>query len=117
MFSRFALKTVRASTLQRNQGNGRLQKDGFLSTRMRNSYFNISLAWKRPFSLIVDEQVSIYSVYAKLQRCQFQKLTSNIIFESIHLQKRFQSLRVNASCIRKLECAFTFVNAYVLMWS
>ena len=72
-FLRFALKTARASTLQCNQGKGRLQKGGFISTRMRNSYFNISLAWKRPFSLIVSEQVSVYSVYTKLKRCCFQK--------------------------------------------
>ena len=62
-FSCFALKTVKVSTLQCNQGKGCLQKGGFISTRMRSSYFNISLALKRPFSLIVSEQVSIYSVY------------------------------------------------------
>ena len=73
MFLRFALKTARVSTLQCNQGKGHLQKGGFIPTRMRNSYFNISLAWEHPVSLIVSEQVSIYSVYTKLKCCRFQK--------------------------------------------
>ena len=40
-FLRFALKIARASTLQCNQGKGHLQKGGFISTRVRNGYFNI----------------------------------------------------------------------------
>ena len=46
-FSHFALETERASTLQHNQGKGHLQVGGFISTRMRNRYFNISMALKR----------------------------------------------------------------------
>ena len=88
MFSRFTLEMERASTLQRNQGKGHLQVGRFISTCIHNSYFNISLAWKCPFSLIVSEQDSVYDIYTKLQRCRFQKFsTLNSVFKgnlSVH---------------------------------
>ena len=54
-FSSCALKMARASTLARNQGKGHLQVGGFISIRMRNSYFNVLLPWKCPISLIVSQ--------------------------------------------------------------
>ena len=76
---------------------GHLQVDEYITRRMPNSYFNISLAWK-PFSLIVSENASNYSIF------NVGVSILNSVFKSIHLQKHLQSYRVNASSIRELKC-------------
>ena len=72
-FLRTALETARASTLKRNKRKGRLQVGGIIQHACATVFFNFSFAWKRPFSLIVSKQVSVYSVYMKLRSCRFQK--------------------------------------------
>ena len=88
------------STLQYNQGNEHLQVGRFISTHICSSYF-------------VGIETSSLSKLQHLHKAAMLSFSEvsilNSVFESICLQKRFQSFRVNASRNRKLECAFFHV--------